>query len=137
MERCMVAGTPPIDKDGGAQEAFLSLLASGQGPADLFSARGSHRRCGECCSRFLPVTPGELSVLERAVAQRGIVLREEEGECDLTCPLLDTDRECMAYDVRPMICRQYSCADHARGVFRMHPLQHRIGIVDLRAALSG
>lgn len=135
MAHGAIEGKPITAQDERARAAFLSLLGTGPDVTDFFTARGTHRRCGECCSRFLPITPGELSVLERAIAERGITLREEEGECDLNCPLLGADRECMANDVRPMICRQYDCAEFARGNVKMHPMQHKVELVDLREAL--
>lgn len=117
-----------------AMEVYRALGES-YAPVDLFTGRGTHLGCGECCSRFLPVTDGELRVLRRAVRERGIRLRPEGADIDLTCPLLSEGNGCMAYDVRPMICRQYDCSEHARGVIRMHPFLSRCRTVDLREEL--
>ena len=105
------------------------------GVTDYYTGRGSHEGCGECCSRMLPMTDGEVEVLRRAVRERGIRLRPERAEIDFTCPLLGEDSRCMAYDVRPIICRQYCCAEHAQGLVMMHPLMSRLEVRDLREEL--
>ena len=75
--------------------AIHEMLGEGYRPVDFLTARGTHMGCGECCSRMLPVTDGELKVLKDAVRERGIVLRPEMADVDLTCPLLDDGGMCM------------------------------------------
>ena len=116
--------------------AIHEMLGEGYRPTDFLTARGTHMGCGECCSRMLPVTDGELKVLKDAVRERGVALRPERAEVDLTCPLLDDGGMCMLYDVRPLICRLYDCSEAARGIVRAHPLMGRCEIVDLREALG-
>lgn len=116
--------------------AIHEMLGEGYRPVDFLTARGTHMGCGECCSRMLPVTDGELKVLKDAVRERGVALRPERAEVDLTCPLLDDGGMCMLYDVRPLICRLYDCSEHARGTIRRHPLMGRSEVVDLREALG-
>lgn len=116
--------------------AIHEMLGEGYRPVDFLTARGTHMGCGECCSRMLPVTDGELKVLKDAVRERGVALRPERAEVDLTCPLLDDGGMCMLYDVRPLICRLYDCSEHARGTIRRHPLMGRCEVVDLREALG-
>ena len=115
-----------------AQAALMEV----QRPVDLHTARGSHEGCGECCGRFLPVTPAEVAVLRAYVADHGIRLRPEAGRIDLTCPLLTEDRMCAAYPVRPAICRVYDCAEHARGVVRVPPGAPSMHVRDLREELG-
>lgn len=118
-----------------AEEAQAALM-SVQRVTDLHTARGSHEGCGECCSRFLPVTPAEVAVLRSYVADHVIRLRPEAGRIDLTCPLLTADRMCAAYPVRPAICRVYDCAEHARGVVRVPPGAPSMRVRDLREELE-
>lgn len=82
------------------------------------------------------MTVRELRVIRKAVSERGIELRPEQAEIDFLCPLLSDDKTCMAYDVRPFICRLYDCSEHARGIAKMHPLMSRCEIVDLREELA-
>lgn len=118
-------------------EAAQAALMATQRVTDLHTARGSHEGCGQCCSRFLPVTAGEVAALRAYVASRGIALRPEgPGTLDLTCPLLTADRMCAAYDVRPSICRVYDCAEHARGVVRLPPSAPAMRVRDLREELA-
>ena len=118
-------------------EAAQAALMATQRPVDLHTARGSHRGCGECCGRFLPVTAAEVAVLRAYVAAHGIRLRPEApGTLDLTCPLLTADRMCAAYPVRPAICRVYDCAEHARGVVRVPPGAASMRVRDLREELA-
>ncbi|MBQ9041461.1 MAG: YkgJ family cysteine cluster protein [Eggerthellaceae bacterium] len=106
-------------------------------PRDIFSGRGTHVGCGECCSRILPMTEQEANVLRKAVADRSIQLRPEMAEIDFTCPLLSDDKTCMVYDVRPFICRTYSCTVHAAGGMPVkHPFHHKVEFVDMREVLA-
>ena len=86
-------------------------LCSGALCADNFTSRGTHDGCGECCSRFLPLTAGEAAVLRLNGAK---ARPEPEGALDLTCPFLTEERRCAVYGVRPAGCRAYDCSVHAR-----------------------
>lgn len=46
--------------------AFLEVMGEEYQPVDFFSGRGTHTGCGECCSRMLPMTDGELAEIGRA-----------------------------------------------------------------------
>lgn len=73
---------------------------------------GDCRGCGECCSRFLPVSPFDRVRLEAYVRRNGIEPAEPRAECDLLCPYLTDGRECAVYAARPEICRAYRCDRH-------------------------
>ena len=88
-----------------------ALCAAG-GCVDNFTARGTHDGCGECCSRFLPLTAGEAAVLRLNGAK---ARPEPEGALDMTCPFLTEEKRCAVYGVRPAVCRAYDCSVHARG----------------------
>lgn len=75
---------------------------------DLYS--GDCRGCGECCSRFLPVSP-----------------------FDLLCPYLTDGRECAVYAARPEICRAYRCDRHKRGELGMFFGAECAEVTDMRA----
>lgn len=59
---------------------------------DLYT--GDCRGCGECCSRFLPVSPFDRVRLEVYVRRNGIEPAEPRAEYDLLCPYLTDGREC-------------------------------------------
>lgn len=96
---------------GIAAMAFAKMLRE-QTVTDMH--RADCRGCGECCSRFLPLTPADEVRLMAYVRNHGIKPHPEpRGIVDLTCPYLNRKRECMVYEARPEICRGYS--KHASG----------------------
>ena len=120
-----------------AIEAHRALCRS-QGVTDYRTARGDCRGCGECCSRFLPMSRMDERRLVAYVERHGVVPRPEpEGALDLTCPLLSEERECMAYDARPDICRVYRCDQHLRGELRPPAFSDHMRLVDVRELLEG
>ena len=119
-----------------AIEAHRALCRS-RGVTDCRTERGDCRGCGECCSRFLPMSRMDERRLVAYVARHGVVPRPEpEGALDLTCPLLSERHECMAYDARPDICRVYRCDEHARGLLRPPAFAEHMRLVDVRELLG-
>lgn len=120
-----------------AIEVYRALYHS-RGVTDLLTERGSCRGCGECCSRFLPMSRMDERRLAAYVKSHGVVPRpESEGSLDLTCPLLSDGHECMAYDARPDVCRVYRCDEHARGLLRPPAFAGHMRLVDVRELLDG
>lgn len=79
---------------------------------DFISAGRRCRGCGECCGRFLPLLPGEAATIARWASAHGISPHRPRGgtqAVDLMCPWLSDSCECMVYDVRPLVCRLFSC----------------------------
>lgn len=83
---------------------------------DLY--KGDCRGCGECCSRFLPLSHYDLRRLKPYVLEHGIKPHEPRGEVDLMCPWLTDGKECAVYVARPEVCRAYRCDLHKRGEIR-------------------
>lgn len=131
------------DEDGRAMGfSLLALqvhreLCRKQEVVDLYTDRGGCEGCGECCSRFLPMSRFDVSRLRSYVERHHVVLHEPKGDVDLTCPLLSEDGMCMAYDARPDICRLYRCDEHVRGIFRMPVFAGSMDLVDVRDVLKG
>lgn len=73
--------------------------------------------CGNCCSNLLPMTDEEIEVIRKYVNRFHIKEQKRnlplaEPMLDLTCPFLDNSKKCdkcTIYEVRPHICRQFSC----------------------------
>ena len=80
-----------------------------------FTKDGKCSSCGSCCSRYLPLSSKELKEIKRYVKKHRIkpqkhLMPTVEPTMDFTCPLRnDAERKCMAYSVRPQICRSFKC----------------------------
>ena len=90
-----------------------SYLVENTEITDNYTKRGTHDGCGECCSRFLPLTHAE-AITMRTMARRVHVRPEQPGTIDMTCPFLSESKRCSIYQYRPSICRAYNCAEHKK-----------------------
>lgn len=111
-------------------KAAHDLLAKSEKVEDLYT--GDCRGCGECCSRFLPITPEDEVRLVWHLAANPVEVPAQRGEIDLVCPLLSESRECLAYEARPAICREYRCDLHAKGTLKHSRALFGAHIVDMR-----
>lgn len=91
--------------------------------------------CGNCCSRFLPVTQKELNQIHRYIEkhhikrqQRGINVLADKY-IDLSCPFMNeasANKKCTIYDVRPLICRDFICEPGREPTIDLYKEKHRI-----------
>lgn len=93
---------------------------------------GDCKGCGECCSRFLPITLADEARLLWHLAAHPVEIAAPRGEIDLVCPLLSESSECMAYEARPAICRVYRCDLHAARKLGPSPALDGASVVDMR-----
>lgn len=93
--------------------AFSAHVALARRPVPLYS--GDCLGCGECCSRFLPLSRNDEERIARYVESNGVAKRPPRCELDLMCPYLAADRTCSVYEARPDVCRAYRCDRHAAG----------------------
>ncbi len=100
----------------GVAWAAHAILSRETEVTDMYT--GDCRGCGECCSRFLPLSPYDLRRLEPYVHEHGVKPHEPRGEVDLMCPWLTDGKECAVYEARPEVCRAYRCDQHKRGELR-------------------
>ena len=66
--------------------------------------------CGGCCSNILPVASREIKRIRQYIRKHRI--KEVLSLNPLDCPFCDitkTKDKCLIYDVRPEICRAFSC----------------------------
>ena len=109
----MVHGKIAVPAYGDAARSAAEAIAHERREVtDFISAGRRCRGCGECCSRFLPLLPGEAATIARWALDRGIKPHKPRGGAqtvDLICPWLSDSCECMVYDVRPLVCRLFSC----------------------------
>lgn len=82
-----------------------------------FTENGKCIGCGNCCSNILPINDGEIKRIKRYIKTHNIKeckhnIPFSEEVLDLLCPFLDNGKscdKCTIYEVRPMICREFSC----------------------------
>lgn len=114
--------------------AAHDMLAESVEIRDIYS--GDCRGCGECCSRFLPITPADEVRIRWYLAAHPVEVAAPRGEIDLVCPLLSESCECMAYEARPAICREYRCDLHAKGMLKRSPALDGAYVVDMRELIG-
>lgn len=93
----------------------FDALGTGAVIRDLRTERGTCEGCGECCSRFLPLSPLDMMFLESEIRLSGGRIVHERGPYDMRCPFLDEENLCEVYGNRPGICAVYRCDLHAKG----------------------
>ena len=104
-----------------------------------FTNEGECSQCGQCCTNFLPMSEKELKTIKRHVKKHHIkpqkhLMPTVEPTIDMTCHLRnDAERKCMAYDVRPQICRSFLCSNPKNGIWATKQEFHaKYRVVDMR-----
>lgn len=105
----------PDGKDKNPYSVARDLAAD---PTD-FTAGGKCSMCGNCCSSILPLGPGDITRLKAFAEDAGFVPELPDGPNVVYahCPFLAAPgpgtgvRRCLAYDVRPDVCRIFSCSN--------------------------
>lgn len=96
--------------------AYHHALSKTQTVKDLYTLKGNCKGCGECCSRFLPMSEFDMQRLCSYVRKHHIKPQKRVARgIDLMCPYLTDTKECAVYHARPEVCRTYRCDKHARG----------------------
>lgn len=73
---------------------------------------GKCSRCGSCCSTMLPMTEKEVQTIKKWLKKHHVKEQRHNGMIgtDMTCPFRDEmKKECLIYEVRPWICRDFMC----------------------------
>ncbi len=88
-----------------------------------YTSDGQCSGCGQCCTDLLPVSHKEIKEIQRYIKKHKIepqkrFLPTADGMMfDLMCPFRnDSDRKCMIYKVRPLICRDFKCDHPKKGI---------------------
>lgn len=100
-----------FSEESKAALALHLALSKTQTAKDLYTPNGSCEGCGECCSRFIPMSAFDMVRLSSYVIKHGIRPHKRmDRSIDLTCPYLTTStKRCSVYPARPEVCRSYRC----------------------------
>lgn len=75
------------------------------------TCNGKCSRCGQCCNAWNPITLSEYFIIKEYITENNIkpsLCRPEGNNLYITCPF-NTGHECSIYEVRPEVCKQFSC----------------------------
>ena len=78
---------------------------------------GKCQKCGECCTPFLPMTKNEVKTIKNYLERHPDVAEKaykmpifKDGNAIIRCCFYDpTEKKCMIYPIRPLICQLYKC----------------------------
>lgn len=95
------------------------------------------KKCGKCCSNFLPLTKEEIERMKRIKEKENKRILEKDWYA--TCPFLNSKNECDIYEQRPFICRQYDCYKFENHIVDMKEFMkyeaEDFKLVDIRAEI--
>lgn len=78
------------------------------------------KKCGKCCSNYLPLTIKEKYKLKEMVKKNNLKPTEYilEEFNQFICPFLDSNCSCLIYNDRPSICKVYTCEKYYKKDFK-------------------
>lgn len=126
-----------------------SILSAMKNNEFDYTKDGKCSCCGACCSNLLPVSEKEIREIKKYIKKKHIepcrhltpFSAATAATGDLLCPFLDTGKEkekCRIYEVRPLICRDFSCHyEKNRRNMAVKDLQQIRRCVDVRRTFFG
>lgn len=110
-----------------------------------FTKDGHCSGCGSCCSRFLPMSSGEVKKIRSYIKKNGIKEQKhlyptaEPVVEDWTCQFRsEKERKCLVYEVRPAICRDFQCDKPKKRIKADKDMYHgKYAMVDMRNEFFG
>lgn len=88
-------------------------------PGQIFDAscNGVCSNCGDCCNDIIPLNNADINRIKQYVKKHNI--KQIYHGCyvnkllDVMCPFRDDDnKKCTIYEVRPYICRAFTCHNY-------------------------
>ena len=76
----------------------------------------SCKKCGDCCSNLLPLSQCEIQNIKAFTLEHNIQPVQHEKDFDgydASCPFLNEDNRCNIYNIRPLICKVFTCKHKA------------------------
>lgn len=108
-----------------------------------FTTDGVCSKCGQCCGAILPVTQQEIDRIKKYIAKNNIKPVQTlkifaTRTTDMTCPFYSKN-ECLVYEVRPRICKDFICNKTAEGCIskEIKGNYKNIEIVNFRKVFGG
>ena len=92
-----------------------------------FTTNGRCSGCGQCCSSVLPLSRREVERIHTYCRTHKVKEQHRHGVqgIDMTCPFRDeAGRRCLIYEVRPEICRAFTCNQSMDEIRRQKRLFH-------------
>ena len=86
-----------------------------------FTKDGKCSGCGSCCTTLLPMTAEEVAVIKKWLKKHPVKEQRHNAMVgiDMTCPFRDeVKRECLIYEVRPWICRDFICSKKREDIWK-------------------
>ena len=79
-----------------------------------YTINGECSGCGRCCTNILPLSQKEIQKIKSYIGQKSIKPINRCNLLSLTysniCPFLNSEKKCNIYQVRPEICKKFSCS---------------------------
>lgn len=94
------------------------------------------KKCGQCCSNYLPLTTEEIKRLKKlAKKENKPIYLKDWKDC---CPFLNSKMQCDIYKDRPIICQEYNCYNFENHTYSKRFMQilekeeNKFRLVDIR-----
>ena len=101
----------------------------------------SCKHCGNCCSNLLPLSQSEIQNIKAFILEHNIQPVQHEKDFDgydATCPFLNEDNRCNIYNIRPLICKVFTCKRKApKKKQAMKLYRGNLEICDVRGTFFG
>lgn len=92
------------------------------------------RKCGECCSNFLPLRKEEIKAMKRLAKKEN--KHPLIKDWYLRCPFLNNNNRCDIYENRPIICREFSCYRFENNIYNKEVFskidEKEFSLIDIR-----
>lgn len=109
-----------------------------------YTKNGKCSSCGSCCSGILPLSQKEIQEIHKYIKKNNIkqqhnpiAILSPKG-IDGTCPFRnETEKKCMIYEIRPMICRVFQCNNTRQKMIKDRNKLHTRCVVFMRKEFYG
>lgn len=109
--------------------SFESYMESEHTVTD-YTNNGKCSNCGNCCSDLIPLSNADINRIKKYIKKHNIkpVIKciPLMNTFDVTCPFRDdVNKKCTIYEVRPQICREFTCHRYKENLYKMVRTRNR------------